>query len=323
MTARVFAISVVAALVGAFAAPAHAEIVLKSSTFLPKGNPANGPFWKLVEAIEKKSKGEIKFRYVGGPEAIPSFKQYDAVRNGVIDINFNVESYYGAQVTGAAYTHLTQFDPVGERKNGAHKLREEVLAKQGIRYVGRGLFGPWFNLFICKKKISSPKEIAGMKIRVSGTYEAFVKALGATPINMPGSDIYTALERGTVDGFGWAMIGVSNFGWHEVCKYILEPRFFNMNAEVIMNGKTWDGLPAHLKAVVDAAQREHEVKWTAALTQVAEKEYKKLQGLGMEVIKFSPPDTKWYLDTAYKAHWDEVIKNAPELGPKLRRLISK
>ena len=55
---------------------------------------------------------------------------------------------------------------------------------------------------------------------------------------------------------------------------------------------------------------------------IAEKEYKEMQKRGMKVIKFSPEDTKWYVDLAYEAGWDEIIKQNPKLGPKLKKLLS-
>jgi hypothetical protein len=58
------------------------------------------------------------------------------------------------------------------------------------------------------------------------------------------------------------------------------------------------------------------------MVDVSEKEYRGMQNKGMKVIKFSPEDTKWYIDLAYKAGWDEVTKQNPELAPKLKKFLT-
>ena len=296
-------------------------ITLKAVTFLPK-NDKNLVGWKaFIEDVNKKAKGELEIKYVGGPEAVPGFKQFDAVRSGVVQMIFGCESYYGRQVTGAAYTHLTRLNPIQEREVGYLDVRADILKKHGVKYLGRPCFGAWFHIFT-NNPIKRPKEIKGQKIRVSATYEAFVKRLGAVPVSMPGSDVYTALERGTIDGYAWAVIGNVQFGWVDVCKYILEPRIYEYNLEMLLNLQAWEKIPGHLQKIMSDSMIENEKKYSKVIADLAEKEYLEMQKKGVKVIKFSPEDTKWYIDFSYEAGWDEVIKQNPTLGPKLKKLLS-
>ena len=296
-------------------------IKLKMVTFLPKGDSNMTAWMKFIEDVNKKAKGELEIVYVGGPEAIPGFKQFEALRNGVVDMIYGCESYYGRQVTGAAYTHLGRSDPIKERENGYYDLRVDLFKKHNIYYLGRPEFGVWFNIFT-NKAVKRPQELKGQKIRVSATYEPFVKRLGAVPVTIPGSDIYTALERGTIDGYAWSILGNVQSGWVDVCKYILEPRIYQMNIEALINLKTWQKLPKHLQKVLTDCMIKNEKEYSKIMAGIAEKEYKEMQKRGMKVIKFSPEDTKWYVDLAYEAGWDEIIKQNPKLGPKLKKLLS-
>jgi TRAP-type C4-dicarboxylate transport system substrate-binding protein len=296
-------------------------IILKATAFLPRTDDNLTAWWALVEDINKKAKGELKIKFIGGPEAIPGFKQFEAVRNGVVDIIFGCESYYGRQITGAAFTHLTRLGPIEERENGYYDFRVKQLKEHNLQYLGRPLCGEWFHIFT-NKSVSSPQELKGQKIRVSATYEAFVKSLGAVPITMPGSDIYTALERGTIDGYAWAIIGNVKAGRVDVCKYIIEPRIYQMNIETLVNLDTWQKLPVHLQKLLTNCSIENEKKYTKIMKEMGEKEYLDMQNRGMKVIKFSPEDTKWYIDLAYKSAWDDVIKENPTLGPKLKDLLT-
>jgi TRAP-type C4-dicarboxylate transport system substrate-binding protein len=274
-----------------------------------------------IEDVNKKAKGELEIVYTGGPEAIPGFKQFEALRNGVVDMIFGCESYYGREVTGAAYTHLTRLDPMKERQTGYYDFRKDLFKKHNIHYLGRAEFGVWFQIFT-NKAVQRPQELKGQKIRVSATYEPFVKKLGAVPVTIPGGEIYTALERGTIDGYAWSVLGNVQAGWVEVCKYILEPRIYEMNIEGLVNLKTWEKLPAHLQKLLSDCMIENEKQYVKIMADIAEKEYQEMQKKGMKVINFSPEDTRWYVETAYEAGWEEVIKQNPTLGPQLKKMLT-
>ncbi|RLB18951.1 MAG: hypothetical protein DRG63_01720 [Deltaproteobacteria bacterium] len=303
--------------------PVHASgpIKLKMVTFLPKGDINMTAWMAFIKDVNEKAKGELEIVFTGGPEAIPGFKQFEALRNGVVDIIFGCESYYGRQVSGAAYTHLTRLDPIKERENGYYEFRVNLLKKHNIYYLGRAEFGPWFQIFT-NKLVKRPQELAGQKIRVSATYEAFVRKLGAVPVTLPGSDIYTALERGTIDGYAWSVLGNVQAGWCDVCHYIIEPRIYQMNIEALVNLKTWQRLPSHLRKLMTDCMIANERKYSRVMVKIAEKEFSEMQKRGMKLIRFSPEDSQWYVNLAYEAGWEDVIKQNPKLGTKLRKLLS-
>ncbi len=95
-----------------------------------------------------------------------------------------------------------------------------------------------------------------------------------------------------------------------------------MNIEALINLDTWNKLPKHLQTMMIDCMIGNEEKYAKTLSDLGEREYHLMQAKGMKIIKFTPEDTKWYLDLAYKAGWDEVFKKAPELGPKLKKLLS-
>jgi len=303
--------------------PVHAKdpVKLKMVTFLPKGDVNMTAWMAFIEDVNNKAKGDLEIVFTGGPEAIPGFKQFEALRNGVVDVIYGCESYYGREVSGAAYTHLTRLDPIKERQTGYYEFRKEMLKKHNIYYLGRAEFGVWFQIFT-NKAVKRPQELKGQKIRVSGTYEPFVKKLGAVPVTIPGGEIYTALERGTIDGYAWSALGNVQSGWAEVCKYILEPRIYEMNIEALFNLKSWEKLSPDLQKLLTDCMIENEKKSVKVMNDISEKEFADMQKKGMKVIKFSPKDTKWYIDTAYEAGWEEVIKQNPALGSQLRKMLT-
>jgi TRAP-type C4-dicarboxylate transport system substrate-binding protein len=306
--------------ISVFEVPLQA-VELKMTTFLPKDDINLTAWWTFVEDVNKKSKGDVVIKFIGGPEAVPAFKQFEAMRTGVVDVIFAAESYYGGAVTGAAYTHLSRLTPPEERKSGYYDLRVDLLKKHNVFYLGRPEHGVWFHIFT-NKSVKKPQEMAGQKIRTSATYEPFVKALGAVPITLPGSEVYTALERGVVDGYAWSVLGNISMGWPDVCKFIVEPKLYSMNLEALVNMDTWNKLTKSQQKLITDAMIENEAKFTKVYEELGEKELKGMQAKGMKFIKFSSEETRWYIDLAYKAGWDEVYKKAPELGPKLNKLLN-
>ena len=95
-----------------------------------------------------------------------------------------------------------------------------------------------------------------------------------------------------------------------------------MNLEALVNLDTWNKLTKPQQKLLTDLMIENEAKFTKVFEELGEKELNAMQAKGMKFIKFTPEDSKWYVDLAYKAGWDEVIKKSPEIGPKLYKLLN-
>ena len=109
-----------------------------------------------------------------------------------------------------------------------------------------------FHIYLNKKidKI----DFSGLKIRVTPVYRDVVEALGGTPITTAPGEVYTALERGVADGYGWPVTGIFDLGWDKVTKFRMEPPFYSVEVNVLVNLDAWKGLnDAQRKVLSDAA----------------------------------------------------------------------
>src|SRR5258708_8710611 len=93
-----------------------------------------------------------------------------------------------------------------------------------------------------KKPISSP-DLTGLKIRITPVYRDFFQALGATVVQTAPGEVYTALERGVVDGYGWPITGLFDLGWHQKPKYRVYPGFYPAPRSIPLNKPTSANLP--------------------------------------------------------------------------------
>ena len=305
-------------------AQAGGPIVLKAVTFLPLHVIDNKGLLMLADILKKNSKGALTIKIIGGPEAIRSFDQFEATRKGVVDIMMAPESYFAAPVTNVPSGHLSELTVQEERDNGVYKLRREIFAKHNIYFLGLGKMGGNFYFWL-KDPIDKPQDMAGRKIRVSPYYIPFMKALGASPVVMPPTQVYTALERGVVDGFGWPVSGVVDHRWQEVVKYVIGHGVWNTALPILMNLKTHEKLSRDMQKVLDDSMIEAEKKIAAFWVKAYQNEWKRVLEAGVTRVEFSPKDAKYYVDLAKTSSWEDVMKNIKpkELGPKLKKLLTK
>ena len=180
-----------------------------------------------------------------------------------------------------------------------------------------------FHIYL-NKKIDKP-DFTGLKIRVTPVYRDIVQALGATPMQTAPGEVYTALERGVVDGYGWPITGIFDLGWHEKTKFRVEPGFYSAEVTILVNKAAWDKLnDAQRKH--PAARRPDRGRKEAAET-AEENAEDTASGRPTPASRSSTSKArrrrKRYRDKAYEAGWAGVIKQSPEHGPKLREFFAK
>jgi TRAP-type transport system periplasmic protein len=309
----------IAAALIAVASPAEAEeVTLRAVSAFAEGTEFSRNFERFVEKVNTDGKGLIKINYIGGPRAVPPFEVGNAVRTRVVDM---------ANVTGAFYTNLMpeadgfklNGKPMSEqRKNGTWDYINQLHnQKLGSQYLARQFHNVPFHIYLNKKidKI----DFSGLKIRVTPVYRDVVDAFGGTPITTAPGEVYTALERGVADGYGWPVTGIFDLGWDKVTKFRMEPPFYSVEVNVLVNLDAWKGLnDAQRKVLNDAAL------WLEGLDSekvaVIKAERERQAAAGIQALDFGHAASKAFLDRAYEVAWQSVIKRAPETGPKLRQL---
>jgi TRAP-type transport system periplasmic protein len=309
----------IAAIVTLSAAPASAqEVILRAVTSFAEGTQFSKNFERFIEKVNTDGKGQLRINYIGGPRAMPPFEVGNAVRTKVVDI---------ANVTGAFYTNLMPeadafkliAKPMAEqRANGTWELLNQLHnQKLNAYYLARQFHNVPFHIYLNKKP--DRMDFAGLKIRVTPVYKDIVEAMGGTAITTAPGEVYTALERGVVDGYGWPVSGIFDLGWEKVTKYRLEPAFYAVEVNVLVNLDTWKALTdAQRKVLTDAAA------WLEGLDAenvgVIAAEREKQTKAGIQPIDFGPEEAKKFLEKANEVGWQSVIKRAPETGAKLRAL---
>jgi TRAP-type C4-dicarboxylate transport system substrate-binding protein len=318
------AIATIGAVAAALFAPMPAsaqEITLRAVSAFPENSIYVTRFVKWIEQVNKEGKGTLQINFIGGPKAIPTLEMGNAVKTGVVDMGLSTGAYYTNLMPEADALKMAQLTIAEQRKSGAFELINEIWAKKAnMYYLGRPIEGQPFHLYL-NKKIDKP-DLTGLKIRITPVYRDFFQALGASVIVTPPGEVYTALERGVVDGYGWPIGGIFDFNWQEKTKYRVDPGFYNAEVSVVMNLDSWKKLTPPQRAYLQKqvlAMEALNVDWL----RDNENEIKRQAAAGIQVIKFDPATAKQYLDKAYAVGWAGAIKASPEYGEKLKKALSK
>jgi TRAP-type mannitol/chloroaromatic compound transport system substrate-binding protein len=215
----------------------------------------------LVHNIEAMSAGRIRIRVYAGGELVPALEVFDTVSRGSAEMGHGAAYYWRGYSQAAQFFCSIPFGMTAHEMNGwlyhggGLDLWREVYEPFNLVPFPAGntgvQMGGWFN-----KRIDRVEDLRGLKMRIPGIGGEALRLAGGTPLTLPGADIFTALQTGSIDATEW--VGPYNdiaFGLHQVARYYYYPGWQEPGPtlECIVNREAWSSLPDDLKAVVAVA----------------------------------------------------------------------
>lgn len=293
-----------------------------ASSWAENDDQNNTGFWWLQEKVNKLSDGRIVIKWVGGPETFPAFELGEAVRDGAVDIGWLSPAYYASAMPEGLVMEYSELTFQEERDSQALDYLNSIHRNKMNSIIFSSADGGKKYSIYTKKPVHSLDDFKGMRIRVSESYLPLIRALEAETILLPGGEIYTAMERGVIDGFTWPYLGITAFSLEELTKYKIQPYYWRVSVVGIINIDTWDALPEWAQNIIDKAAREIEAELPDFYKEFEEKENAILKSNGIEFLTLDDGDE--FLEIAKKAGWErlrEVVKdgNVEELISKFSR----
>lgn len=254
---RTFALTGACALITSRSASAQTA-ELKVSHFLPPNHTFHKAMVAWGDDIEKQSAGRLKLRiYPAGQLGGGSNRQFDAARNGVVDVAI---SLHGATPGRYAITELASLPFTTPSAGNASAITSRRLTELAPQYLAKeheGLRILWLAatpplLFHSKKPLRSVEDFKGVKVRYAGTqFKNLIDALGAVPIAVPPQETQDALSKGIVDAATFPYEGAASFDIGTAAKFTLEPGFSTATFGVVMNPAKLASLPDDLQKMVE------------------------------------------------------------------------
>jgi len=236
----------------------------KMVTTWPKNFPGLGTGANfLAKLIEDMSGGQIKIKVYGAGELVPAFEIFDTVSNGTAQLGHGSAYYWKGKNAALQFFSTVPFGLTADEMNawlyhgGGMALWEEAYAPFGLIPMAAGNTGVqmagWFN-----KEINSLDDLKGLKMRIPGLGGEVLKRIGGTPVNLPGAELFTAMQSGTIDATEW--VNPYNdlaFGLYKVAKHYYYPGWHEPGTtlECFINKKAYDALPEDLQVIVKNAAK--------------------------------------------------------------------
>ncbi|UES55032.1 C4-dicarboxylate ABC transporter substrate-binding protein [Roseibium aggregatum] len=247
-----------------FSAPTAATAADYNWTFQTSetaGEPGFINKQKWAENVEKMSGGRIEIEILPIGAVVPHTDTLDAVGSGILQGHLTDPSYFaGKDPAFAMMGNLVgawsdPFELIGfMQSGGGHELYAELVEPYGVHFIGAAATEP--EAFVSSVPIRSVEDLKGVKMRAPEgmVYEIFSKA-GASPVALPGSEVFTALDKGVVQAADYTVFATNQSqGMNDVAHYPLYPGFHSLPLiDISMTKSIWDELPDDLKAVLNAS----------------------------------------------------------------------
>lgn len=311
----------IAALALAAAGLSHAQqVTLRAVNAFQEGTYYARNFEAFVKKVNEEGKGIVQINYLGGPKAIPTMEQGAALRNGVVDLANTTTSFVaGVSPESLALNYATV--PWAEmRRNGTVDFLNRLMMEKGLYYFARTGDGVPYHIYLNKR--IDKADLSGLKIRIAPIYREFFTRLGASVMQIAPGEVYTALDRGVVDGYGWPLLGIFDLGWHEKTKFRVDPGFYNIELGVIFSARTWNALTPAQRDFLNRQVAWLEAKNADMAGKDAAADLKRQAEAGIQTIRLPEAEARKLLALAQEAGWAGVIAASPTHGPRLRQLMA-
>ena len=272
----------------------------------------------FIARVKEASGGDLNIG-LRGPETVPPFEQLQPVSAGVFDFLFTHGAYHLGETAMAFGMDAVLDDPAARRQSGIYDLIDQHYQKKNLKLIGVFSAASGYHIML-REPVGADGALQGRKIRASGTYHDLVTALGGSVVTLPAGEIYSALERGVVDGAAWPVFGALDYKWYEVAGYMARPTFGVTNLTLLMNLDSWNALSKEQQDILVAAAEALEVEGRAHFEGLWASEEQELINRGMKVTEFGP-ETAASINGVFAAGvWSQVEAKAGADGTAFHQL---
>ena len=294
--------------------------IIRAISMLPRQTDYTRDFEQWIKQVNEQGEGRFRIIFVGGPEAIPTFEQADAVRTGVVHMVFGPATYYMGLLPEVEALFASNLSPRETRRNGGIKLMDRIhREKLDVRYLARSMFIE-FHVFTREKPpldADGVPDLSANLIRGGPVWRDFINSLGAQFVNVAAPDIYMALERNMIQGVGWPIVGLEDSSWHQHLKYRIDPGVFSSDVGLIFNQDRWERLPADVQDVLHKAAIDYETSSYERFKKLSGALDESMRQLGMEIVTLDGNGERNYRRLAHDVIWQRLRKRSPEYYPEL------
>lgn len=217
-----------------------------------------------ADRVEAMTDGRVSIEIMPVGSVVSHTETLDAIEAGILNGHISVTEYFSGKDPAFGLIGNT----VGAWSNpdqlisyiyygGGYELMNELYEPYGVKFVGGGATG--LEAFVSSVPLDGVNDLEGLKLRApEGLVQSVFAAAGASPVNLPGSEVFTGLSKGVIDAADYTVFSTNHSaGMHEVAPHPVYPGFHSLPLlEVVMNLDEWNELPADIQAILTTSARD-------------------------------------------------------------------
>ncbi len=296
----------------------NAPIVWKAQSLWQAGTLPHQIFEEFAQRVTEHSGGRLQIDALPLNSIVSSTESLDAVGAGILQAHHSGTTYFTGKDAAFALLGDLQggFETPAQMRQwmetgGGLALTRELYARYNAYFVG----GVWYGAesLVSKKPIRKLSDLKGVKLRApQGIGQDIFLLLGAAPVNLPGSEVYTALERGVVDASDWGTLSMNeDLGYHKLAPYPMYPGYHSMPmADFAVNMDQWNALPEDLKKLVEAEVAQFATEMVERNKAADEAVLARADELGFEAIDLPSEERRKFRELA-RGVWEKYAAQSP------------
>ncbi|HZD89440.1 MAG TPA: TRAP transporter substrate-binding protein DctP [Pseudolabrys sp.] len=308
----------------AAAAPASAQkLTVRFAWYMPPHTATADQGNNIAKKIEQLSHGDIKVETYPSGSLLKESTMAQGIENNTVNMGIMAIHWWSNQEPALEIDTIPfllgdvhQLVPALHGKLG--KDINSILEKHGVMVAGWGFYGYAESYVNTKHAIKVPGDLKGLKMRSEGKLNAhFLKAQGAVPVAIDSAEVYTALQRGTLDGAVSGLSSIVGRKWYEVGKYITAIHYVPLIYPVQVNAKWWHGLTDEQRSIISKAIASTEKTNIANIEKLFKDEIDTAKKAGDHIYQPSKADLQKWQAASEGAAKKEYLQQAGKTGQKL------
>ncbi len=294
-----------------------------TSSFPKSLDTIYGAAQEIAKRVASATGGKFQIQVFAGGEIVPGPQALDAVKDGTVECAHTAPYYFFGKDATFAFGTSIPFGLNARQQNawmyhgGGLALMREFYKDYNIINFPAGSTGAQMGGFF-RKEIKTVEDLKGVKFRIAGFAGKILAKLGVVPQQIPGGDIYPALEKGTIDAAEWVgPYDDEKLGLNKIAKYYYYPGWWEGGPELdlFINLQKWAALPPEYQSILEAACAEANLSMTAKYDALNPAALRRLVARGVQLRPFS----REIMEACYKATVEACEEEAAK-NPKFKKI---
>ncbi|ALA71030.1 C4-dicarboxylate ABC transporter [Geobacillus stearothermophilus 10] len=302
-------------------------VTIRLAYNLPQDHHISIGVENFAKTVTEQSGGKVKIQVYPAGQLLSDKEMNQAILTGGVEMGVNSSTLWASTVPAMGIFDVPyafpNYETAGKALSG--ELREKLnkaMEEKGVKVLMYADYG-YAQFANNVRPLKSPEDFKGLKIRSIGDIPSeMIKAYGASPVFLGAGEVYTALQRKTIDGATSGTTAMLQRHYDEVAKYLTINNYSYLEFILAVNKNFWDRLPEKTKKLLTEAAQQTEQWIRAKAKEEDERTAKELAAKGMEVYVVPESDLPKWEEAAQPAR-DVYIERAGDLGKELLDIVEK